>query len=244
MISELAVEKLEDLEAEGLKPTPRDVVRLNAMGLKLEATRKLRPIDSTYYLPRVAAISDEVSFRQPTIGHEVWLDRISRVFVPEDYETVVAIKAFALSRPSSALPDPDDPKSVKKAIAAFSAEMKDFTRSQIIAALDYCIYGADPSRGEYAPAKDREPDGSELEDWKCCISVGVLHEARLALFGATQAEIEAMPRQQVEDLIRRSFFYHRINADASTVEEERNFYNTFDEIRSRLLKEKEAMNNG
>lgn len=238
MISQTALETLEDLRAEGLSPSDADVIRLNALGLKLEARQKKNPLDSTEYLPRVAAISKTVSFRQPTIGHEIWLDKIERVILRGDYQTALAVKAFALSRPSAALPDPDDPKSVAAAVSAYAEELSEFTTNQIHAAIDYAVFGADPKAGEFAARPEAEADGSVYEDWKYCVSVGVLNEARVALFGVSQAEIEAMTRRQVCDLIERSFFYHQIEVDPQISQAQRDYYATVREIRERLEKEK------
>lgn len=241
MISETAIEDLADLRAEGLAPTDADVIRLNALGLKLEAAHKKRPLDSTFYLPRVAVLADSVSFRQPTIGHEIWLDRVNRVISIDenDIDTGLALRAFCLSRPSSELPDPDSPAKVIEAISAYARDLSPYTSDQVYAALSYVMYGADPKRGECGPSEEREPDGSELEDWNYCVAVGVLNEATVALYGVSRAELEQMPRRHVQDLIDRSFFYHNIDVNRSDVNDaQAEYYGALNEIRERLENEK------
>lgn len=234
MISQTAIETLEDFRAAGLSPTDADVIRLNALGLKLEAASKKHSIDANDYLPRVAQISPTLSFRQPTLGHEVWLEKVSRFIAPGDYQTALAVKAFALSRPPSALPDGDSPASVTAAVAAFCEDCRDFTSEQIYAAVDYAFFGASPILGENPPREPREPDGSEYEDWKSCVAVGVLHEGAVMLHGVTQAELESMTRQQVEEMIRRAWLFRGLSVPDDVRNAQGDYYATVAEIRARL----------
>jgi len=244
MVCQFAIAKINELKAHGLEPTPEDIIRLNALGLKVEALKKKRPHDSLEFLPRVAAISSSVSFRQPTIGHDIWLDKVERI-CSHDFQTSLAVKAFALSRPASLLPDPDDPKSIQTAVMEYCESMKDFTRDQIYAAIEYVVYGADERIGELAAhaQKDEDEDddgidGWDEQDWKHCVSVGVLREGQAVLFGVTRAEIEDMPRTMLEDLIHRAYYVNRIPMDFDASEAEGNFYVTLDEIKVRLEREK------
>lgn len=234
MISQTAMESLEELRAAGLTPTDADVVRLNALGLKLEAANKKHVVDANDYLPRVAQISPTLSFRQPTIGHEVWLDKVSRFISHGDYQTALAVKAFAISRRPSELPDGDSPASVTAAVAAFCEECRDLTSDQIYAAVDYAFFGASPTLGENPPREPREPDGSEYEDWKSCVAVGVLHEGAVMLHGCTQAELEAMTRQQVEEMIRRAWLFRGLSLPDDVRNAQGDYYATLHEIRERL----------
>lgn len=245
MISETAIESLEDLRAAGLKPTDRDVVRLNALGLKLEGLAKKNVLHAAEYLPRVAQVSHSLAFRQPSIGHEVWLDKIGRFINREDRETILAVQAFALSRPAAALPDADSPLAVKRAVEDFTADCADLTREQIDAALDYAVYGFSPLVGEYASEdSSREPDGSEREDWKRCVAVGLLHDGKVYLTGCTQAELEEMTRDQLIDTLTQAYELHdRLRSYDDRLSDVRaNYYATVAEIRERL--EKEAKENG
>jgi len=243
MISKTAIGSINDLKAKGLDPTPEDIIRLNALGLKLEASRKKysTSLNSLDYLPRVAAISPTISFRQPTIGHEIWIERVSRL-AEKTYETDLAVKAFALSRQASELPDPDDPISVTKAIEDFSKKFAEYTRDQIYAALEYVVFGSSQLVGEFAARREtdeeRIPDGCEDEDWSLCISLGVLNEGRACLWGINQKELENMTRRQLDDLIRRASEFHNIVMEPESERRCEDFYTTLDVIEERLKKEK------
>lgn len=245
MVSDLAVADIEEMRAEGLNPTVRDIIRLNALAIKMQAAKKKYPLTSLDYLPRVAAISDKLSFRQPTVGHEIWLGKVDRIAAPT-YQTALAVKAFALSRPASELPDPDNPESVRIAVEAFAATCADFTRDQIYAALDYVIYGSSSLVGEYPepPPSDEErvPDGTEDEDWRECIAVGVLHEGHVALFGMSRADMERMTRRQLKDEIMRAYIFHHLDVSDAAKDRTNEYYATREAIRERL--KGEAAKNG
>ena len=54
------------------------------------------------------------------------------------------------------------------------------------------------------------------------------------LYGVTQAELEAMTRQQVEEMIRRAWVFHHLNVPDDEREARDDYYATVDEIRERL----------
>lgn len=237
MTSELAKADIEGMIEEGLKPTIEDIIRLNALALKLEGARKRCAADSTEYLPRVAAISETVSFRQPTIGHEIWMDKVERFIEKGDFQSLLAVKAFALSRPLKDLPDPDVKSTLAEAVQTFCDSLQEFTRDQILAAIEYVIFGSSPLVGEYATTKARpleECDGFEGEDWKHSLAAGVLHEGQVALWGASVAELEQMTRRQLEDMILRAQYYRDFDGEARIRDAQGRYYDTLFEIRERL----------
>ena len=244
MISDYAVAKIDELTAAGLHPTTEDIIRLNALGLRLEAAQKKFASDSLPYLPRVAQISAGVFFRQPTVGHEIWLTKTAAIFSP-DFDTRLALKAYALSRPPSDLPDPESPSAVKIALDDYAEEMRDFTREQIAAALDYVEYGASSTVGELAEtdpsAPPRKPDGSRDEDWTYCVAAGVLHRAAACLTGLTVADMQRMTVRQLQDATDLAGIYHKIEPPDMEREAQVDFLNTYYTIKERLEKEKENM---
>lgn len=119
MTSEMAKADIEQLWAEGLQPTVEDIVRLNVLALKFESEKARDSFKCCYTLPRVAAVEDGLWFRQPTVGHEIWLDKVERWIDAKDFSTVLAINAFALSRDNEQLPNPDDVEEVKRQVDEF-----------------------------------------------------------------------------------------------------------------------------
>ena len=236
MISQTALATLEEFEAKGLKPTPEDVIRLNAIGLKLEASRGKYAASCTYLLPRVAAISESLSFRQPTIGHEIWMDQVERLIAPGDYQSLLAIRAFALSRPCSELPDAASPKTVTKAIKTFCKECKDFTRDQIFAAINYVVLGSDQTVGETSAKHSEEEERADDDpDFSECIALGVLNEGRAVLWGISEADMKNMTARQLSEVISRAHYFHKV--EHGEIDWEGRYYATADEIEQRLKSE-------
>ena len=69
MVGQLAMEDIKTLIAEGCVVGPEDVVRLNALALKIEK----RPDFRLSTLPRVA-LCGGVLFSEPTIEQRIYLD--------------------------------------------------------------------------------------------------------------------------------------------------------------------------
>ena len=244
MVADFVIEDIEDIERDtGRRVPSREVVRLNALGLRGKAAENKNAATCLSYLPRVAAIAPGVFFRQPTIGHEIWLEKVEQI-AADEYETILAVRAFALSRPPSALPDPNDLDALKAAMDEFAVKYADFTRDQIFAALDYVVRGANPCRGENPPAVkadgERLPDGTEGEDWKECVALGVLRDAQAVLWGIDQRELEAMTRQQVERLTREAYFFHGV--DTTSHNYMADYQAARDEVRAKLEAEARAEN--
>jgi hypothetical protein len=93
MCSELAIEDIQALLDEGCIVHPEDVIRLNALGLRLQK----RPDFRFSNLPRVA-MCGEVRFSQPTIEQDIFLDNILQLF-SNDEGTVIALEAYVLAHP-------------------------------------------------------------------------------------------------------------------------------------------------
>lgn len=235
MISETAIESLDDMIAEGLKPTPRDIVRLNAMGLKLEAAKAKDQIDSTWYLPRVARISRDVFFRQPAVGHDIWLQKAGRWCDMTDPQTVLALDCYALSRPPEDLCDGDDPANVERATAEYAQRLSSFTREQLYAAITYVRFGYRPEACERPPLDD---DSDDVPDVNLCVAVGWLNHGAAILSGITLADLRTMPLESLRGVVRqaRARQGDRVTSPADKAEED--FYSTLNEIHDRLAKEK------
>lgn len=248
MISELAIAEISRLEDEGLRPSARDIIRLNALALEYDAARARSAFISTEYLPRVVAIDDSTYLREPALGHEIWLDKIARNFHIVDIDTILAIKAFALSRSPDELPDPNCRGEVLKALEEFQTRMANYCRQQIYAALEFVQTGFDQCAHEFsAPSKNKRvsPPKIGVNELDYCLALGVLNEGRVALWGVTAAELKEMPRRQVEALIRRAQEYRpelsRVKGNPGDFELGL-FNRTLDEITERLISEKEKEN--
>ena len=139
------------MEADGVKLSASDIIRLNAIGLKLE--RNPYAAESLFYLPRIAYLGDVV-LRQPTMGHEIWLDDVARTVDMADPMTNLAITAYACSvaNPDD-LPPADSRLKITSAMVAFRWKVRKFTVAQILAATKYVCEGNDDTAQEYPASK-------------------------------------------------------------------------------------------
>lgn len=240
MLSKLAEAVFEDFAAAGLNPAPRDVVRLNALALKLESAKARRAGTAMGLLPRVAQLDEGLFFREPTIAHEIWCDEVERLLKPGDYQSLLAVKAYALSRPAEELARSDRPREIRRAVERFAKTLGRFTHEQIFAAVDYVLYGRDATAFEYPPPMkgDEAADADEV-DWASSYAVGVLNEGRAVLFGLSGAEMRSMTRAELEAVIERSAQVHGlIDNDKRESRLTGEFYAAVGEIKERLEAER------
>lgn len=239
-VSRMAKEDIEQLQSEGLTPTIEDIIRLNSVALKFEAAKKKHSTTDIYLLPRVAQISDGICFRQPTIGHEIWLKKVSEYIDTDELQTVIALQSYCLSRDCASLPDAYDKKLVCESIQAFIQTLSEYTEDQIFAALDYVRNGCDQFTGEEAePKKTDEEDEDEEDDWRFCLALGTLRRGQAILWGINEREMMSMTERNLNDVIERSYAYHNLPTDTEANYELAGYYRTYDKIKERLTREKE-----
>lgn len=145
MVSKLAIEDIESLIEEGCVVHPSDVIRLNALGLKLEK----RPDFRLATLPRVA-LCGGVLFTQPNIEQSIYLDKMLQVF-SDDEGTKLALEAYVMAHPEE---DYSKTPVFPKVFAAKCAiwikkNLGKETATKVRAALDYCRDGVNPMDGEH-----------------------------------------------------------------------------------------------
>lgn len=80
MTSKLAKSTIETWWAEGLKPTVEDIVRLNALGLKVENGSEVYDFAAC---PRISFLGDYMLF-EPTVAKKIWIDT-AKQSLREDY---------------------------------------------------------------------------------------------------------------------------------------------------------------
>lgn len=181
---------------DGLKPTPEDIIRLNALGVKYENSAS--PAGVIYRMPRVAYLG-KLSFREPTLGHRAWIDRVC-TYCDDNLSTSLAVHAFALSRPTEALPDPNDRDATNKAISSFiEKDAAALTVTQLKCAVVYATYGASDTEQEYPPDRD-DPNGVISEDVAISVGVGVLFDTISVGLGVSVRDICNMTIAQANAL--------------------------------------------
>ena len=184
MTSRMAQEDAEQLEEEGIKLTFPEWTRLNAFGLKVE-----RDTQSTdlYSLPRVAIIG-EVSFREPTLGSEIWFNEAARLFNMDNPDTYLMLRAYSLSMPQNELPDSNDQQAILDGIKALIEKLKDKTMTSLADALMYAVEGNKPIDAEPSakPKGDKSEDNELIDMDNACFEIGVLNNGILYNLGTVE----------------------------------------------------------
>lgn len=231
MVSKTAEADVEDMWEAGLKPTFRDIVRLNALALEVERTQGSFALSK----PSRVAFLGSVAFREPTIGSEVWLAQASQLFDESDVQTFLIIRAFSLSMPQEKLPDPCDENAVTAAIQRFKGSVGFATLPQIMSAVEYAMHGFDGSACE-TPAKrkdvDEENDGG-------CYEIGLLRQGMVYRLGSAADLKDLPPRACQEMLMQAMSREHSSDVRKDMVSRaEDDYLRTLDEITDRLKTEK------
>ena len=145
MTSKMAEADIEALMKEGCVIHPSDIIRLNALALKIEK----RPDFRFATLPRVA-LCGEVLFKQPTIAQDIFLDSIREIFSGDD-GTVLALEAYVLAHPDEKFDNPPTfPRLFAlKCVKWIRKHLKNETADKVRHAIDFCKYGVNPMDGEY-----------------------------------------------------------------------------------------------
>lgn len=197
MVSDVAIEDIERLAREGVQLSPREVIRLNALGLKME--RPCRPVEDVFLLPRLAILTDDVVIHQPTLGHEIWLDEVARIMDMDDVVTNLSVHAMCLaSRDADDLPDPHSRVAVVAALHVFRHKVRKLTADQIVAACRWATEGADAESGEYAETKREVTD---IVDGAWSAATGVLMCGSTVRTGLTIAEARKLTRSQYQFVV-------------------------------------------
>ena len=235
MISKTAQADIEDMWEAGLRPTFDDIVRLNALGLKVE---RIKSGFALNVLPRVAFLG-EVALREPTVGADIWLDEAARLFAADKAETFMLLRAFSLSMPWDKLPDSADEKAILKGVAEMRDALAFATMPQIVAAIGYAVHGFSETDAHPVPRKDGAEgfcDGEILS-----FDVGLVRQGMVLRIGSAK-ELKDLPRHALEEMVCRAITAQcgrDARKDAVSLAED-DYLRTLDAITERLEKESGA----
>lgn len=230
MVSEMMLEDAEELAKRGILLTPREVVRLNAYGLRAERGTYA----SALFQIRRCAILGGVAFCEPTIGHHVWMAEVERVVDLGDAETYFAVRALWLATASAeSLPSSGDARAVRSAVMEFArGRLSGHTLREVNACMDYAENGADAASGEDGPRCAPAADADEhlpLPDW--CSEIGVVRDGQSLGLGIPLRDALSMTHAHLRAVVDRA--YDRLCGDGgkeSRQEAVGDYYRILDEI--------------
>lgn len=232
MVSELAIAEIDELARAGIALSPREIIRLNAYGLKVERSEDAAEM---FALPRVAFLGDH-ALREPTIGHEIWMAEASAFCNFADAPTELAVHAAALMVfDADRLPRLSG-WCVRARLFAFVSKamrrLRNFTAAQIRVAVDYAEFGADETIGEKPPRMPQEREEDE-GNANLSVAVGVLLDGVVAGLGASVADLRKLGAAKVAKMTARAYQLKGADvAKAAKSRAEGEFYAVLEEIKA------------
>lgn len=246
MLSAMFRRDFASFEAQGLRMTPEDVVRLNALALRvrLSATApRSAHLPRLVFMPRDSAWRTPLTLREPTVAHELWIEQAFRFIDGDDDRNWLFVHAYALSRPAEGLADAFSPRRVVRAVFRFAAKrLVRFTHEQLSSAVEYCLFGADWTAGELPGESRREKKGAERYP---ATDDPALHSPTLGLLADCRAlriplSLDDAKRLPASDLAAASHAAlvaaKRYDFDAAKADALADYCRARDEIRDRLAK--------
>ncbi len=238
MVSDLAIEDIESIIREGGTVSPRDVIRLNALGLRITD-------DPSYELaamPRVASL-EGIVFKQPCVEQDMFLDEAARVY-DADKATILALEAYVLAHDDVDWAELRSPKIFAVKVGGWvKANLGKVTAAQLRRTIDYCLYGVDPDTGEMPVlmADEKEQLKSGIGTDKSWALGKFLHAASLgidsvAALRATSPQLSAM--------IERAYLINKIPLSDKDKAATAEYYMTLEDVRKRAFPQKEEASNG
>lgn len=198
MISETAMDDVEMLERAGVKLPPREIVRLNAAGLKVER----RPDGAEMFaLPRVAFLGD-LRIREPAVGHLVYVDEASEFVDMDDPMTSIAFFAFVLSKDVDDLPEISRIRMQWMVKGFIRRELKRFTVAQIRTAVEFALYGDNAADGERGASDETD---AETEAARASVGVGLMREAQTLNLGISVADMKHATMSGLRAVVDRAY---------------------------------------
>lgn len=214
------------------------MIRLNALGVKAE---KGSNSVSFYALPRCVFIGD-LCFREPTIGHEIWFDDVSRQFDLESQVTEFVLRAFMMSRSEEDLPSTANIPEVKYQLDKFVHKtISKLTLRQLTHAITYCTCGCNPLDDEEPLVPlDITSDDEDIDVTDTSLAIGVVREGQALGLGISLADAKKMTRSALQDVVMRAYKLREIDV-SSAVKQEciGDYLATLQCIKDRLDKEEE-----
>lgn len=235
MVSKLAEEDLTALMEEGCVVRPSDVIRLNALALKIEK----RPDFRFATLPRVA-LCGGVLFKQPTIAQDIFLDNLMEIFSQDD-GTVLALEAYVLAHPEEKFDNPPTFPRVfaLKCVRWIRKHLKDETAEKVRHAIDFCKYGMNPIDCEY-PIYVTDETFDKWYGEAGSLSTALRKYIQACTYGiAPEAALRATS-QTLTAMIERAAMLNDINITEDEKHATAEYYKVLDEVKRRAYAERDA----
>ena len=198
MLSDLFQKDFRQMTSQGVKFTAADIVRLNALAVRVKLSAN--PVGPVH--ARRAAFWCDFTFREPTLGHEMWIEQVSGYIDISKDRNFRIVHAYALTREHWELPDAYNPKRCIKAVYDFARKhLAEMTSSQLTDTIDYVLFGADWTACELAPPKKRK-DG-DVADAATSPALGVFVGMSARKIPLSLDEAKKLTASEILEIVNR-----------------------------------------
>lgn len=209
-IPDQAKADIRKIEAEHGRLTPEEIVTLTALSVRAcrsrQASRRVHA-QRLAFLPKDSFLRARIVLREPTLAHELWLERVREIIDTRDERLNLFVEGFALSRDAEKLPRTINPGKVRKIVLRFAAKrLSRFTKAQLGNALDFVRLGSDWTASEQ---RQRQTDGESAV-------IGLLTEMRkLRLAISVDDALKMTPSELAEAINRTNEIDGRFDEEAN-----------------------------
>lgn len=231
MVSNLFLRDYKRLKAEGVELSVEDIIRLNALAVKV---RRSNDCFADVHLRR-AVFLDGLTLMQPTIGHELWLERVGQYLDFDQGQNFRVAYCYALSHSdANSLPNPLHYRwTLWRMFRWARINLARITSEMVEDAIDYVLFGGDWTTGETAPKKSADKADDTPKSYVGVVLAGVARRLPLSL--------EDAKRLTPSQLIAAIKAARRIDGDAD-LDEDRNtalgeYFRALNEVKSRAERE-------
>ncbi len=246
MFSDILRKDIRQYGARGVKFTPEDIVRLNALAVRVKLCQSpWSPVclPRVVFLPPAWRWGRSLALREPTIAHELWIEEAARWIDTGLMRDFCYLHAFALSHldPAS-LPDAFAPERVVHRVYMFAARrLVRYTMEQLRNAVDYVLYGADWTCGEL-PVQIKQSNNQTIRQSDNPSPVlGLLTRARAKRLPISLDDARRMTASELDEAITRAMVdAGEYDSKAARNDAMGDYVRTRDEIIERIRKENAA----
>lgn len=200
MLSDLFKKDFLQLMSRGVKFTAADIVRLNALAVRVKLSE--RPVGAAH-VRRAVFIREDLTLREPTLGHDFWIERVGSYIDMGNDRNFRIVHAFALSREHWELPDAYKPEKCIKLVFAFARKhLAAITSSQLADAIDYVLFGADWTACELPPPK-KSTASAGGDTGNLSPALGVFLGASARRIGLSLADAKALTASEILEIVAR-----------------------------------------
>ena len=200
MVSDLFMKDYRQMSAQGVEFTPADIIRLNALAVKVKLTA--RPVGAVHL--RRAVFWGDLAFREPTLGHDMWIERVGTFIDLSADRNFRAVNAYALTRDHTELPDAYRPERCIKAVFDFARRHLVAMTSALLAdIIDYVLFGADWTATEMAPPKPRTDASPDFTDAPESPALGVFIGATARRIGLSIDDARRLTASEILEAVER-----------------------------------------